>query len=281
MKKTTTIIMMALTAVILVLSGCNKNKKKNENPMMHDVAEKVVGNYEGYMLAESNFFSDMFSADESIVITKKSKTTVDVVCESKVWGVFTIENAGVTGSTAPYTISGSGTCKMGMGGQMKDYDCVVSAMIYGTDADMISFEIPSVMGGTKIVFHRGAAPLGYYVRGEYDGTLSYSVAGSQYPSTDAKVILKKDYGNTISITLPAVDGGMMSLPEVALSGVVISTTDNVNFKIEKTEINATVGTTNYAGTLSGNIKGSALTLEYSIKPGAMPINIDFVFTGEK
>lgn len=281
MKKTTTIIMMALTAAILVLSGCNKNKKKNETPMMQDVAEKVVGNYEGYMLAESNFFSDMFSADESIVITKKSNTTVDVVCESKVWGVFTIENAGVTGSTAPYTISGSGTCKMGMGGQMKDYDCVVSAMIYGTDADMISFEIPSVMGGTKIVFHRGTAPLGYYVRGEYNGTLSYSVAGSQYPSTDAKVILKKDYGNTISITLPAVDGGMMSLPEVALSGVVISTTDNVNFKIEETEINATVGTTNYAGTLSGNIKGSALTLEYSIKPGAMPINIDFVFTGEK
>lgn len=74
---------------------------------------------------------------------------------------------------------------------------------------------------------------------------------------------------------------MLSIPEISLSEVVISTTDKVVFTIEETEINTTIDSTNYVGTLNGVVDGDNLSLEYSVKPGAMPMSIDYVFTGEK
>ncbi len=123
--------------------------------------------------------------------------------------------------------------------------------------------------------------LGYYVEGDYNGLVSYSVMGEMMNEVESVVTLAKDVDNTISITLPSIGEGMLSIPEISLSEVVISTTDKVVFTIEETEINTTIETTNYVGTVKGVVDGDNLTLDYSIKPGAMPMSIDFAFTGEK
>lgn len=281
MKKTTTFLIMAFAVMMLGFASCNKDKNKDNASVVTDLTEQVVGTYEGYTLAGSNFFSDMFTPDETFVIGKNSQNTVNVTFESKAWGSFTIEGATVTGSSAPYSISGSGVCKMGMGGQYKDYDCTFSAKIYGTDNDEISFEVPSVMGGTTVTFHKGSAPLGYYVKGSYSGEVSYSVAGANYDPFAASVTLKKGTGNSVTIVLPPVGEGMMSIPEMTVDNVEMTTTDYVVFNIAETEVEQTLNGVNFVGTLKGNVNGKTLTLNYSLKPGAMPMSIDFTFVGEK
>ena len=112
----------------------------------------------------------------------------------------------------------------------------------------------------------------------YVGTLSYGV--SEMTEVEASVELKAESDDKISIVLPAIGEGMMSIPEITLNGIAVSTTDNKVFAIAETEINQTVGTTNYVGTLGGNVDNGKLTLNYALKPGAMPMSITFTFVGE-
>ncbi len=112
----------------------------------------------------------------------------------------------------------------------------------------------------------------------YVGTMTYGV--SEMSEVEASVELKAQGDDKISIVLPAIGEGMMSLPEITLNDIAVSTTDNKVFTIAETEINQTVGTTNYTGTLGGNVDNGKLTLNYALKPGAMPMSITFTFVGE-
>ena len=96
----------------------------------------------------------------------------------------------------------------------------------------------------------------------------YTASGGRFSSTDL-----------VSVLGGIVFGGY-SIPEITLSGIAVSTTDNKVFAIAETEINQTVGTTNYVGTLGGNVDNGKLTLNYALKPGAMPMSITFIFVGE-
>ena len=112
----------------------------------------------------------------------------------------------------------------------------------------------------------------------YVGTLSYGV--SEMTDVEASVELKAHGDDKIDIVLPQIGEGMMSIPEITLNGIAVSTTDNKVFAIAETEINQTVGTTNYVGTLGGYVDNGKLTLNYALKPGAMPMSINFTFVGE-
>lgn len=56
-------------------------------------------------------------------------------------------------------VKGDGTTKMGMNGNMKDYDCHFEGSI---DPEKVSptftFSVPAVMGGLSIVFLTGDMP---------------------------------------------------------------------------------------------------------------------------
>lgn len=158
MKKTCVIIAV-FTVLIIGLVGCNKENSKNETPAIVDVTENVTGTFEGYTLAQSDYFSDLLTEEETLAITRNDVNVVDVTLESNSWGTITITGVTVSGSSAPYTFSGSGKCAMSMGPQVNEYDCALSATIYGTDSDVFTFDIPAVMGGTKVVFHKGEAPV--------------------------------------------------------------------------------------------------------------------------
>ncbi len=111
----------------------------------------------------------------------------------------------------------------------------------------------------------------------YVGTLSYGVG--EMTDVEASVELKGESDDKISIVLPAIGEGMMSIPEFTLSGIAVSTSDNKVFTLAETEISQTVGTTNYVGTLTGEVNNGQLTLNYALKPGAMPMSINFTFVG--
>ena len=112
----------------------------------------------------------------------------------------------------------------------------------------------------------------------YVGTMTYGV--SEMSEVEASVELKALGDDKVSIVLPAIGEGMMSIPEITLNDITVSTNDNKVFTIAETEINQTVGTTNYTGTLGGNVDNGKLTLNYALKPGAMPMSINFTFVGE-
>ena len=111
----------------------------------------------------------------------------------------------------------------------------------------------------------------------YVGTMTYGV--SEMSEVEASVELKAQGDDKVSIVLPAIGEGMMSIPEITLNDITVSTTDNKVFAIAETEISQTEGTTNYVGTLSGEVNNGQLTLNYTLKPSAMPININFTFVG--
>lgn len=270
MKSIKTFVMAALAIVMFGFASCTKETVKP--------AEKVAGTYEGYTLAASNYFSDMFTADEKVSVTKVSDNTVKIEFASNSWGSFTIEEALVEGKEAPYKVTGSGKCKMtAMGSEEREYDCTVEAMINGNGSDVMTFSLPSVMGGTTLSFKQGAAPVCYYVAGKYEGILSYGVM--EMDEIEASVELKAKGGDKVDIVVPAIGEGMMSIPEITVADITVSTTDNKLFAIAETEINQTVDNTNYTGTLNGTVDNGTLTLNFTLKPGAMPMSINFTFVG--
>lgn len=62
MKKTC--VFIAVFAVLIIgLVGCNKENSKNETPAIVDVAENVTGTFEGYTMAQSDYFSDYLTEE--------------------------------------------------------------------------------------------------------------------------------------------------------------------------------------------------------------------------
>ena len=137
------------------------------------------------------------------------------------------------------------------------------------------------MGGTKVVFYTDAPSLAYYVAGNYKGTVAYSVGSTEYEPVDATVKLTKSESGKVNIALPEIGSGQMSIPALEINDIEVTTTDNVVFTLVEKEVSLTVGSVTYAGKVSGTYTNDNLTLNYSLKPGAMPMYINFVFTGKK
>lgn len=77
MKKTC--VFIAVFAVLIIgLVGCNKENSKSETPAIVDVAENVTGTFEGYTLAQSDYFSDYLTEEEILTITRNDVNVVDV-----------------------------------------------------------------------------------------------------------------------------------------------------------------------------------------------------------
>lgn len=124
-------------------------------------ADKVQGTLKGYTITNTQFFQNKFNDGETVEIISTGSNLVDVKFNSEMWGTFLITGATVEKSGKFYTISGKGTAKMTHQGGTNTYDCNLSGNFINHDDAEISFEIPSVMGGTKIVFYAGNAPVEY------------------------------------------------------------------------------------------------------------------------
>jgi len=138
-----------------VMGGLKIEFKQGEIPA--DIV--VPGTYSGYTEAKSAYFSCMIADNQKIVITKNSDNSYQILYSSDTWGKFAIENATAQYSDGKFTVSGNGTTKMGMNGNVNDYDCSIAGTIdIKKENPIFTFSVPIVMGGLSIVFHSGDMP---------------------------------------------------------------------------------------------------------------------------
>ncbi len=146
------IIAGSLAAVAAV--SCTQTETDEVNK-----AEAVAGTYSGWTDAACQYFDygSMVTEGESVTITvsEDGDNLVNVSFESASWGTFSFPSASVSGSD-PYTLSGEGTCVMGMGDSTSEYTAGFSATIGVAAATAtMEFTAPGVMGGLTILFTLG------------------------------------------------------------------------------------------------------------------------------
>ena len=193
-------IFMMLSVAALMM-GCDKDENGSKTV-------DFAGSYNGYTLANCNYFQNMISADETVVITENTDGTATVSFTSAMWGTFTITDAQASISGNVCSLSGSGQTQMGMGGSTSTYKCTFTAEIKSqTDARM-EFSIPAVMGGMTLTFQTGDAPADLLLAGTYEGYTDADCAMFQDRYTD---------GESVKLTANG-DGSVKVVFESALWG---------------------------------------------------------------
>lgn len=173
-------VLMMLSAAVFMMA-CDKDENGSKTV-------DFAGSYNGYTLASCNYFQNMISADETVVLTKNTDGTASVSFTSATWGTFTITDAQASISGNVCSLSGSGQTQMGMGGSTSAYDCTFTAEIKSqTDARM-EFSIPAVMGGMTLTFQTGDAPADLLLAGTYEGYTDADCAMFQDRYTDGESV---------------------------------------------------------------------------------------------
>ena len=84
------------------------------------------------------------------------------------------------------------------------------------------------------------------VAGIYNGTLSLSVSGNDQGTSDSQVKITAEEGGTVQVLLVGGAGeGMMSLPDIAIPGIKVHTSDNVTYILPESAVDVTVGSVKY------------------------------------
>lgn len=173
-------VLMMLSAAVFMMA-CDKDENGSKTV-------DFAGSYNGYTLASCNYFQNMISPDETVVITKNTDGTATVSFTSATWGEFTITDAQASVSGDVCSLSGNGQTQMGMGGSTSAYDCTFTAEIKSqTDARM-EFSIPAVMGGMTLTFQTGDAPADLLLAGTYEGYTDADCAMFQDRYTDGESV---------------------------------------------------------------------------------------------
>ena len=172
---------LMMLSVASIMMACDKE----------DSGSKTVdfaGSYKGYTLASCNYFQNMISADETVVITENTDGSASVSFTSATWGTFTITDAQASISGNVCSLSGSGQTQMGMGGSTSAYDCTFTAEIRSQDDARMEFSIPAVMGGMTLTFQTGDAPADLLLAGTYEGYTDADCAMFQDRYTDGESV---------------------------------------------------------------------------------------------
>lgn len=173
-------VLMMLSAAVFMMA-CDKDENGSKTV-------DFAGSYNGYTLASCNYFQNMISADETVVLTKNTDGTASVSFTSATWGEFTVTDAQASVSGDLCTLSGSGQTQMGMGGSTSAYDCTFTAEIRSQDDARMEFSIPAVMGGMTLTFQTGDAPADLLLAGTYEGYTDADCAMFQDRYTDGESV---------------------------------------------------------------------------------------------
>lgn len=173
-------VLMMLSAAVFMMA-CDKDENGSKTV-------DFAGRYNGYTLASCNYFQNMISADETVVLTKNTDGTASVSFTSATWGTFTITDAQATVNGDLCTLSGSGQTQMGMNGNTSTYDCTFTAKIRSQDDARMEFRIPAVMGGMTLTFQTGDAPADLLLAGTYEGYTDADCAMFQDRYTDGESV---------------------------------------------------------------------------------------------
>ena len=202
---------LMMLSVASIMMACDKE----------DSGSKTVdfaGSYKGYTLASCNYFQNMISADETVVITKNTDGSASVSFTSATWGTFTITDAQASISGNVCSLSGSGQTQMGMGGSTSAYDCTFTDEIKSqTDARM-EFSIPAVMGGMTLTFQTGDAPADLLLAGTYEGYTDADCSYFQNRYTDGeRVKLTANGDGSVKVVFESASWGTFTVESATVT----------------------------------------------------------------
>lgn len=202
---------LMMLSVASIMMACDKE----------DSGSKTVdfaGSYNGYTLASCNYFQNMISADETVVITENTDGTATVSFTSATWGEFTITDAQATVNGDLCTLSGSGQTQMGMNGNTSTYDCTFTAEIRSQDDARMEFRIPAVMGGMTLTFQTGDAPADLLLAGTYEGYTDADCSYFQNRYTDGeRVKLTANGDGSVKVVFESASWGTFTVESATVT----------------------------------------------------------------
>lgn len=127
------------------------------------------------------------------------------------------------------------------------------------------------------------------ITGSYTGSLAYSVMGYDpgdiEGSYELKIIKDAHVADEVTVifpqcsfTPPIPQASAFTIPSLTVSEVDVNEKGNV-YTINEDDFSIDVNGTTYTGKLSGTIKDKKANVEYTVRPGRMPMDINFTFTG--
>ena len=127
------------------------------------------------------------------------------------------------------------------------------------------------------------------IAGSYSGSLGYSVMGFEPGSIEGtyelQILKDVDDADEVTVVLPECSftppipqASTFTIPSLKVDDVDVTVKDNV-YTISEDEISVEVGGTIYTGKISGTVSGKDASVEYTLRPGRMPMDINFTFTG--
>lgn len=246
-------------------------------------SKEVAGSYTGYSLAKFQYSPQPMVTDgETVVLQETADGTVSVSYTSSKWGEFSVPAAKASGSDGIYVVMGEGTVVMGMSeDSKKEYLCSLNGTVNKTDGKSgFVFSVPAVMGGLNIEFYTGDMPSAYALAGTYNGVLKMEVGGKEVGSVDDSQFTIENTDGKIALTLKGFGFGGMQLEDIKISDVEAQK-ENESYRISSA-IDTTSGSIKVTGKLEGTIdnEGNA-SVVFTMKPGAMPMEITASFTGKK
>lgn len=246
-------------------------------------SKEVAGSYTGYSLTKFQYSPQPMVTDgETVVLQETADGTVSVSYTSSKWGEFSVPAAKASGSDGIYVVMGEGTVVMGMSeDSKKEYQCSLNGTVNKTDGKSgFVFSVPAVMGGLNIEFYTGDMPSAYALAGTYNGVLKMEVGGKEVGSVDDSQFTIENTDGKIALTLKGFGFGGMQLEDIKVSDVEAQK-ENESYKISSA-IDTTSGSIKVTGKLEGTIdnEGNA-SVVFTMKPGAMPMEITASFTGKK
>lgn len=202
---------LMMLSVASIMMACDKE----------DSGSKTVdfaGSYKGYTLASCNYFQNMISADETVVLTKNTDGTASVSFTSATWGEFTVTDAQASVSGDICTLSGSGQTQMGMNGNTSTYDCTFTAEIRSQDDARMEFRIPAVMGGMTLTFQTGDAPADLLLAGTYEGYTDADCSYFQNRYTDGeRVKLTANGDGSVKVVFESASWGIFTVESATVT----------------------------------------------------------------
>ena len=199
-------LMMLTVLVGFAACGSDDNPDTPDTPQENKVAQAVVGNYDGWIDFSSKYASGMTYLNQRVAVTANSDGSTVSVAYSDSLGTCTLSTVSVTAATNGYNLAGEGKFSMGMAGKVKEYDCTLAGFI-STDRKTytLTFTLPQVMGGTKLVLTNGEAPAVTALKGEYAGWGEFKMKyGTQnYDSLKVAVAVVND---TLTVTHTSTAG---------------------------------------------------------------------------
>lgn len=208
MKIKSVLMMLSVACIMMACDKENSGSKTIE----------FAGSYNGYTLASCNYFQNMISADETVVLTKNTNGTASVSFTSATWGEFTITDAQASVNGDLCTLSGSGQTQMGMNGNTSTYDCTFTAEIRSQDDARMEFRIPAVMGGMTLTFQTGGAPADLLLAGTYEGYTDADCSYFQNRYTDGeRVKLTANGDGSVKVVFESASWGTFTVESATVT----------------------------------------------------------------